>query len=124
MLTYERPTMDVFNANFASAGDGEAVEKEEPPAEPQSDAALNRMRDVPPPLKPDVVDLSTFQPTFIPREGIAKKDKDMTEDKEKKDKCDVLSFAMGEKGVDELLRLVRPSQDRTKKKRRKHGDAI
>lgn len=124
-LTYERPTMDVFKAIFASDeedSDEEVAEnEEEPPAEPQSDAAPNGMRDPPPPLEPEVVDLNTFKPTFIPREGKARKDKDKAEDKKekkKKDKRGVLSFAMDEEGVDELL--VRPSKDRPKKKKRKH----
>jgi len=77
MLTYERPTMDVFKAIFASDeedSDEEVVEKdEEPPAEPRNDAAPNVMGDPPPPpLEPEVVDLNKFKPTFIPREGKAK----------------------------------------------------
>ncbi|KAG6850675.1 hypothetical protein H0H93_010403 [Arthromyces matolae] len=90
-LTYERPTMDVFKAIFASdeedsdddkGKDDEDDEVVEPPAVIATTSNLEPSSSIPPPPAPAVVaaaeplDLNTFKPTFIPREVKAKKEKD------------------------------------------------
>ncbi|GLB41621.1 putative protein of unknown function (DUF1604) [Lyophyllum shimeji] len=126
-LTYERPTMDVFKAIFASDEEDSEEEEnkmeEDEPPEPNASAALSTgVAAAPAPVDTGPVDLSTFKPTFIPRESKAKKDKER--DREKKDKKKrekekraVLSFAMDEEGGDELE--PRPSKDRPKKKKQR-----
>ncbi|KAG6902569.1 hypothetical protein C0995_014958 [Termitomyces sp. Mi166 len=149
-LTYERPTMDVFKAIFASDDEDsddenekdEAEGGEEPSAPTATTSGLEPSpASAPPPPPPppppavatEPVDLSSFKPTFIPREGKGKKDKDKDADKagdndkskkEKKEKRKrekekrvVLSFALDEEGGDEMM--PKPPKDRPKKKRQK-----
>ncbi|KAF9028984.1 DUF1604-domain-containing protein [Hymenopellis radicata] len=115
-LTYERPSMDVFKAIFASDDEDSDDEKEDkemdvdPPAEEKQQ---------PPPVVLTVSgEQKAFKPTFIPREGKAK-EKEETKDKEKKRKKKdkekkkvLVSFAMDEEGGTEANPAV-------KKKRRK-----
>ncbi|KAJ7708879.1 hypothetical protein B0H17DRAFT_1031153 [Mycena rosella] len=142
-LTYQRPAMDVFKAIFASddedSDDDDAKDDkdEEMPAAVQSVVLPSQPTSIPdvpmPGPAPEttisapsvsdgvVVDVGTFKPTFIPREGKAKKDsdraKDKKEKKEKKKKEKVLvSFQEDEE--DGPLQIS-PSKDRPKKKRRK-----
>ncbi|KAG6908902.1 hypothetical protein DXG01_002880 [Tephrocybe rancida] len=141
-LTYERPAMDVFKAIFASDdedSDDDESEKEEPEVEPTpllAVAATTSGLGPPPEVFPTPksvdtgpVDLSSFKPTFIPREGKAKKDRDGNKvgdgdkgkkekkEKRKREKRAVLSFAMDEEGGDEPL--PKPSKDRPKKKKQR-----
>ncbi|KAF7371047.1 G-patch domain [Mycena sanguinolenta] len=129
-LTYQRPAMDVFKAIFASDdedSDDEAKDDNDdelPPPPAAQDAVLlphasASATDV---VVPDaVVDVGTFKPTFIPREGKAKKDSSRAtkEKKEKKKKEKVLvSFQEDEDGP-----LQISVKDRPKKKRRKDKQA-
>ncbi|KAJ7663790.1 hypothetical protein DFH06DRAFT_1295824 [Mycena polygramma] len=134
-LTYQRPAMDVFKAIFASDDEDsddevEADKDNEPPPPVQATVPPAQTAPVPDIAMPDVpeavvesgvVDVATFKPTFIPREGKAKKDsdraKDKKEKKEKRKKEKVLvSFQEDEEDGGPLQISVK---DRPKKKRRK-----
>ncbi|KAG5637846.1 hypothetical protein H0H81_002983 [Sphagnurus paluster] len=144
-LTYERPPMDVFKAIFASDDEDSDDEEEaarvtEPPQPTTASTVLSdtvtpsvtaMSQPLPPPTAPmdtGPVDLNSFKPTFIPREGKKHKDKDSGQgkDKEKKEKKEkrkkekrpVLSFAMDDEGNEE-----QPSKERAKKKHRKEKRA-
>jgi G patch domain-containing protein 1 len=129
-LTYQRPAMDVFKAIFASDDedsddDAKDDNDDEPPPAPQAVVPPPQAAPVPELNMPDssetaIVDVATFKPTFIPREGKSKKDsdraKDKKEKKEKKKKEKVLvSFQEDEE--DGPLQIS--VKDRPKKKRRK-----
>ncbi|KAH0583048.1 hypothetical protein H2248_010933 [Termitomyces sp. 'cryptogamus'] len=140
-LTYERPTMDVFKAIFASDDEDSDNENEKDEAdggeEPAPTATTSGPEPFPPSAPPpppvitEPVDLSSFKPTFIPREGKSKKDKDSDKagdnDKSKKEKKEkrkrvkekkaVLSFALDEEGGDEMM--PKPPKDRPKKKKQR-----
>lgn len=130
-LTYERPAMDVFKAIFASDDEDSDGEKE---AE-EVDEVAPIVTPSAPPLPPapvvtetetEPVDLGTFKPTFIPREGKGKKDKDgdrgkKEKRKREKEKRAVLSFALDEEGGDEIM--PKPPKDRPKKKKQKKEKA-
>ncbi|KAJ7483173.1 hypothetical protein FB451DRAFT_1438693 [Mycena latifolia] len=108
-LTYQRPAMDVFKAIFASDDE-----------DSDDDAKDDNEAETPAPIQSVAVDVGTFKPTFIPREGKAKKDsdraKDKKEKKEKKKKEKVL-VSFQEDGEDGALQIM--PKDRPKKKRRK-----
>lgn len=117
-LTYERPSMDIFKAIFASDeedSDDEPEKKEdEEPAdigEPPAEVPLNESQ---PPVSQSLatvsyepatgnrdtekVDLSTFKPTFVPRSERSKEKKEKKDkDKKKKGKI-VVSFDVEEDG--------------------------
>ncbi|KAG6839878.1 hypothetical protein C0991_010860 [Blastosporella zonata] len=142
-LTYERPTMDVFKAIFASDDeDSDDDENEAEKAEPKTETEAQKtvvpvvttttsdlapvVIATPTPVDTGTVDLSTFKPTFIPREGKAKKDRDDNKagddrgkkekkEKRKREKKAALSFAMDEEGGDEPA--LKSSKDRPKKKK-------
>lgn len=136
-LTYERPTMDVFKAIFASDDEdsddehaakdqddnfGEAVGSLAPTKlEEQIASVPDAAATMPPPDGP--VDLNTFKPTFIPRDSKSKKTKDKDKDKDKKEKrkkekkAVLVSFEMDEEGGTEPS--PKPAKDRPKKKKRK-----
>lgn len=131
-LTYERPSMDVFKAIFASDDEDSDDEKDEKKDE-DPEALVEAPKDLTPMPMPapkdpvpsqaqisGPVDMSTFKPTFIPREG-KEKDKDKSREKKKKKKekekkSVLVSFAMEEDmgGADVPLP--------TKKKKRKEKD--
>lgn len=130
-LTYQRPGMEVFKAIFASddedseAGDHAAkdrMDEDEPPAPSIATA--------PEPKPPDntPVDLSTFKPTFIPRENRTSSEKEPTEKKKKKKrdkekKSGLVSFAMDEDGVEAPPETKEPrKKERRKEKKRKDDD--
>lgn len=139
-LTYERPTMDVFKAIFASDDEdsddedetkdqdddfGEAVASlAQTKLEEQVASVPDAVVAMPPPEAP--VDLSTFKPTFIPRDSKTKKSKDKDKDKDKKEKRKkekktvLVSFEMDEEGSMEPS--PKPPKDRPKKKKRKDRD--
>ncbi|KAG6829060.1 hypothetical protein H0H92_005834 [Tricholoma furcatifolium] len=152
-LTYERPTMDIFKAIFASDDEDSDNEAEKDDIEEVVEPSPTTtgpstgpehpppaIVPAPPPVDSGPVDFSTFKPTFIPREGKAKKDQDKekagdsekSKEKEKKEKKEkrkrekraVLSFAMDEEGGDEPE--PKPSKDRPKKKkqRKEKGEEI
>ncbi|KAG7094176.1 hypothetical protein E1B28_007785 [Marasmius oreades] len=135
-LTYERPSIDVFKAIFASDdegsdedGDEDAVDgKEDDEKEAESSAALvvseSSKKSIP---TDESVDLATFKPTFVPREARVTKSDDKDKDsvgskkKKKKDKEKrkaIVSFAMDEggDGADEHV-----STEHRPKKKKKHG---
>ena len=135
-LTYERPSMDIFKAIFASDdedSDGEQEKEPEPDEQPDlPPSSTNRSSLVGLIIDDTPVDLSTFKPTFIPREGKSNKSKDKErskekskekrekkekKEKEKKEKKGVLvSFAMEDDGTE--VTQPKQSKDRPKKKRK------
>ncbi|CAK5267218.1 unnamed protein product [Mycena citricolor] len=144
-LTYQRPAMDVFKAIFAS--DDEDSDDEEPAKDPEPDPepmAVDEPKladeDVsmpeaaaPPPTVPPAeegpVDLATFKPTFIPRDGKGKKAADGTQDTDKKrdsrkrDRKErtnrvLVSFEDDDDGAAGGLQIT-PKEKPSKKKRRK-----
>ena len=138
-LTYERPSMDIFKAIFAS--DDEDSDDEE--GEPEEDNGPTPLpttngRDLSTGFTPATVifddtpvDTNTFKPTFIPREGKDKKTKNEEKSKEKKrekkdkkkeQKSVLVSFEVDEDG-DEGAELKQP-KDRPKKKQRKEKVAV
>ena len=131
-LTYERPSMDIFKAIFASDDEDsdDEQEKEEPEPEEPPDLPTNRSSLVGLVTDDRPVDLSTFKPTFIPREGKSKhkekskeksKEKKERKEKEKKEKKEkkgvvLVSFAMDDDGTEATQ--PKQSKDRPKKKRK------
>lgn len=137
-LTYQRPTMDVFKAIFASDDEESDEEKDDDVDEPDVSASKKAVTNGT--LEPShsvlddkPVDLMTFKPTFIPRKGKAKKPNDedrSQEKKERKDKKDkkkkdkkgpLVSFDVDEDGAEEPLFRVVP-KERPKKKKRRNKD--
>ncbi|KAJ7272738.1 hypothetical protein B0H12DRAFT_1091797 [Mycena haematopus] len=126
-LTYQRPAMDVFKAIFASddedsdddAKDDNDDEHPPPPAvqaPPQTAPVIAAI--VPDAPEPGVVNVGTFKPTFIPREGKAKKDSTRaTKDKKEKKKKEKVLVSFQEDEEDGPLQIS--VKDRPKKKRRK-----
>ncbi|KAH7890994.1 hypothetical protein F5I97DRAFT_1840647 [Phlebopus sp. FC_14] len=144
ILTYERPPMDIFKAIFAS--DDEESDDENGD-QGQEDDATRPPTPAPPPDQPAVpeqkgdgtpaeLDLSTFKPTFIPRDSQSKrakgKESGAKEKKSKKSKRakggGLVSFDLDE-GGGESLSLPAPQSkardrdpNRPKKKRKKHRE--
>jgi G patch domain-containing protein 1 len=132
-LTYERPSMDIFKAIFAS--DSEDSDDEAPFADDSDDdAAASAQPKETTGFTPATVilddtpvDLSTFKPTFIPREGKSKKSRDEEKSKAKKEKKEkkekkkkekkavLVSFELDEDGAEAE---VKQPKDRPKKKRK------
>lgn len=128
-LTYERPSMDIFKAIFASDDeDSDDEQEKEPEVDEEPPTSTNRSSLVGLVTEDIPVDLSTFKPTFIPREGKSKKSKDGERSKEKKEKKKekkekkgiLVSFVMDEDGME----AAQPTQskDRPKKKRKDKKD--
>ncbi|KAJ6568216.1 hypothetical protein DFH09DRAFT_432378, partial [Mycena vulgaris] len=138
-LTYQRPAMDVFKAIFASDDedsdddgkdendDDVKDDNDETPVAPPPQPTLVLDVAMPPVVsETGVVDAGTFKPTFIPREGKAKKDSDRAKDKkDKKDKKKkekekkvLVSFQEDEEDGPLQISL----KDRPKKKRRKEKE--
>jgi G patch domain-containing protein 1 len=119
-LTYERPSMDVFKAIFAS--DDEEEEGEEDVKEEKEETIAHIFEPTTsvqaPPAQNEPVDLTTFKPTFIPRAGKEKEKDDAQLAKKAKKKKEknkgVLSFEMDEDGGGLAVKPERPK----KKKRR------
>lgn len=134
ILTYERPSMDIFKAIFASDDEDDGDDGEGP--EEQNDAVdddqTGNLKSLTKELKlhdTGPIDPATFKPTFVPREGKAKstgdsdthrsKEKKEKKEKRKKDKKTVLvSFQMDEDGEDLGLGNPTRERDRPKKKRK------
>jgi G patch domain-containing protein 1 len=122
-LTYERPSMDIFKAIFASDVEDSDDEELEPDGQPDLQPSSTNLSSLVGLVADDIpVDLSTFKPTFIPRDGKSKdkeKPKDKREKKkEKKEKKGVLvSFAIDDDGTEPAQ--PKQSKDRPKKKKRK-----
>ena len=134
-LTYERPSMDIFKAIFASDDEdsdeeeGEPEEDNEPIPLPTTNGGVLSTGFTPATVIFDdtSVDINTFKPTFIPREGKAKKTKNEEKSKEKKrekkdkkkeQKSVLVSFEVDEDG-DEGAELKQPKDRPPKKKQRK-----
>ncbi|KAF8972792.1 hypothetical protein BDZ97DRAFT_2004154 [Flammula alnicola] len=128
-LTYERPSMDIFKAIFAS--DDEDSDNEDTALDNKDEAAWAPVTKEPVTgftpamavLDDTPIDPSTFKPTFIPREGKSKKSKDEEKskvkkdkkDKKKKDKSVLVSFEMDEDGAESGEPKQQP-KDRPKKR--------
>jgi G patch domain-containing protein 1 len=153
-LTYERPAMDVFKAIFASddedsdeeakkdddegeeIGDGDGTAFEPPVQADKTDVLQSGVSILPvaestAASETTMVDLSSFKPTFVPRDKKSKdngkdngKDKDRKEKKRKEKTTVLVSFEMDEEGGG--VSISKPPKDRPKKKKRKdkqkHGD--
>ncbi|KAG7445117.1 DUF1604-domain-containing protein [Guyanagaster necrorhizus] len=134
-LTYERPSMDVFKAIFASddedSDDEKDGKKDEEDEETEATVAAPKdpiPKDPVPSQVSGPVDMSTFKPMFIPREG-KEKDKEKSKEKKKrkkeKEKKPVLvSFAMEEDigSADVPLPVKKKRKDKDKKGRAKAKD--
>jgi G patch domain-containing protein 1 len=145
-LTYQRPAMDIFKAIFASDSEDsdeedEVEEKEDEKGDekeacavvPEPSTALlitNGEESVAPTTVPVTddgpVDMSTFKPTFIPREGKSKerdeKAKEKKEKKKKEKKGVLVSFEMDESGPTIVPQKPLKDKDRPKKKKRKEKE--
>jgi len=125
-LTYERPSVDIFKAIFAS--DDEDSEHEERELEDNEVTPLPTTKDkdgfTPATVIFDdtPVDINTFKPTFIPREGKSNKAKKEDKSKDKKNKkrkekkSVLVSFETEEDGAEGAE--LRQPKDRPKKKRK------
>lgn len=136
-LTYERPAMDVFKAIFASddedsgdEGENEMEVDDPPPASAPVVAAVESQTKA---EMPEVVDMTTFKPTFVPREARMTKESSAVKpkkDKKKKEKRALVSFAEDEEGGGLTLAPVKKRKgkekekdgERSKKKRRHDQD--
>lgn len=147
-LTYQRPAMDIFKAIFASDSEDSddedevkgkenekgADEKETGAVVPEPTTALpntngeGSVASTTLPVTDDgPVDMSTFKPTFIPREGKSGKERDERskekKEKKKKEKKGVLvSFEMDESGPAIVPQKPPKDKDRPKKKKRKEKE--
>lgn len=143
-LTYQRPAMNIFKAIFASDSedsdeeDGVKEEENEKGADEKEACTVvlepttallitNGEESVVPKTLPMTddgpVDISTFKPTFIPREGKSKKERDERskekKEKKKKEKKGVLvSFEMDESEPTIVPQKPPKDKDRPKKKRK------
>ncbi|KAF8722671.1 hypothetical protein AX14_009686 [Amanita brunnescens Koide BX004] len=131
-LTYQRPSIDIFKAIFASDdeeeqeaggdgddGGGDESGKEE---ETQVESADITAKFFPEAKDQGPVDLNTFKPTFIPRDRKAKeKERDKGDVKDKKDKKKkdkvLVSFEMEEEeGGGVMLTNTKPKKDKDRDK--------
>ncbi|KAG8221092.1 hypothetical protein J3R82DRAFT_2610 [Butyriboletus roseoflavus] len=151
ILTYERPPMSIFKAIFASDDEESEDEEDKSPGDDTAEALMpsqpsTSIQTTEKPAETSVVsptttdgakaratvdekvDLSTFKPTFVPRDsqphsGNAKVPA-VKEKKGKKSKTGALvSFDVDEDGGESLSILARretKERDRPKKKRKKH----
>ncbi|KAF7289085.1 G-patch domain [Mycena chlorophos] len=127
-LTYQRPAMDVFKAIFASDDEDSDDEAEKPVDDPEPPEPEPVIPAAPPAAvqpEPSMVDMNTFKPTFIPREGKGKKDSERSKEKKKRDKerKSTVSFIEDE-GEEGALQIVPKDKGRPKKKRRKEKDVV
>ncbi|KIY42943.1 DUF1604-domain-containing protein [Fistulina hepatica ATCC 64428] len=118
-LSYVRPPMDVFKAIFAS--DDESDSEDEDPVSTSTSVAIPASAA---PAEPEVIDTSTFKPTFVPRK---KKEKEQHaaekagKEKEKKQKRHrerkvAISFGMDDEDGGGMS--ISPEKPVKKKKRR------
>ncbi|KAK1231891.1 hypothetical protein PQX77_004982 [Marasmius sp. AFHP31] len=131
-LTYERPSIDVFKAIFASDDEDSDDEGGEAMVEERESADISPpvppATAIPAPAAEEPVDLATFKPTFVPREARVTKgdDKSNESDAKKKRKKDkekrkaIVSFAMDEGGDGE----DNVTDHRPKKKKKKDKDGV
>lgn len=148
ILTYERPAMDIFKAVFASDAENsdeeedtkahEAVDDSIAPqvAGPSTSAQAAAPPELPNGTLATDIDMSSFRPTFMPRDPQVKtkakgKEHSGTEKKNKKPKGAkggvLISFELDEEGGESLslsgLRHKRDrDRDRPKKKKKGDGD--
>nr|XP_019003730.1 G patch domain-containing protein 1 [Kwoniella mangroviensis CBS 8507]OCF67191.1 G patch domain-containing protein 1 [Kwoniella mangroviensis CBS 8507] len=131
ILTYEKPSIDIFKAIFASDDEDEDDDEEEedkglPGAESnqgvvrkEESSEAARYEDPFPVKEEGPVDIQTFKPVFTLRKedntDLKKKDKEKKKEKSKKRKG-VLSFDVGDEGEDEDV------QREEKKKKKKERD--
>lgn len=151
-LTYQRPSMDIFKAIFASddedsdddedANDGADGVVQEPGAASKAETPPAHLSvDKPPALYvpptdgpststngQEKVDLAAFKPTFVPRsERESRKDKEKHKDKSKKDKKAApkiaLSFDDDEGGLSLNISAPPKKEKKHKEKDKDRGDA-
>ncbi|KAF9224178.1 DUF1604-domain-containing protein [Gyrodon lividus] len=142
ILTYERPSMDIFKAIFASDDEGSEDEKDDNPQEDeatdvpipsqQPSNSVPAQTTTADPAKASTsaakeVDLSTFRPTFIPRDSQSKSlNSEARAKKEKKNKKPkggaLVSFDLDE-GGSISARRENDERDRPVKKKRKKQKA-
>ncbi|KAF5316646.1 hypothetical protein D9619_006245 [Psilocybe cf. subviscida] len=136
-LTYERPSMDIFKAIFASddedSDDDDKLDDGDEPVSSVMETPKETGTGFTPATKiledDTPVDINTFKPTFIPRDGKGKRSKDdekftekgrkeKKEKKKKEKKSKLVSFEMEEDaGGDDASELRQP-KDRPKKKKK------
>ncbi|EEB87572.1 hypothetical protein MPER_15035 [Moniliophthora perniciosa FA553] len=127
-LTYERPSVDVFKAIFASddedsdlegGGDHDAEDDHAPPDPTAAGVGNDIVKDTRTDLQSakinEPVDISTFKPTFVPREARAMKgnEPEKKKKKEKEKRKAIVSFAMDEGGGDDGRGRWRRSRHQT-----------
>ncbi|KAF8141436.1 hypothetical protein EV363DRAFT_1412875 [Boletus edulis] len=150
ILTYERPPMNIFKAIFASDDEDSGDERDDKDKSPEGDGAEVPLSSQPSTVeKPtpaetpivvtavanstdervvvnDKVDLSTFKPTFVPRDSAGNGKMSTTKEKKsKKSKAALVSFDVDEDGGESLsisTRRETKERDRPKKKRKKHRE--
>ncbi|KAI5995585.1 hypothetical protein EDD15DRAFT_608141 [Pisolithus albus] len=148
ILTYERPAMDIFKAVFASDAENSDEEEDTKAHEAMDDLTAPQVagpstspQAAAPPEMPNGtlvtdIDMSSFRPTFMPRDPQAKtkakgKEHSGTEKKNKKSRGAkggvLISFELDEEGGESLslsgLRHKRDrDRDRPKKKKKGDGD--
>ncbi|KAI6097687.1 hypothetical protein EDD16DRAFT_1667733 [Pisolithus croceorrhizus] len=150
ILTYERPAMDIFKAVFASDGENsdeeedtevhETVDNSIAPQvlEPSTSARAAAPAELPSGSLVTDIDMSSFRPTFMPRDPRVKtktkekeKEHSVTEKKNKKSKAAkggvLVSFELDEEGRESLsLSGLRHKsdrdRDRPKKKKKREGE--
>lgn len=109
----------VFTPNVAPVADGARIEALSAPA-PSPSLAHNGSTST----APETIDIASFKPTFIPRDGKKSKDKDKTKkDKKKKSERTIVSFDLDEDGGESLSLSIpkdkTKDKDRPKKKKRR-----
>ncbi|KAG8959751.1 hypothetical protein FRC03_007527 [Tulasnella sp. 419] len=126
ILTYQRPSRDIFKAIFAS--DDEDSDTDEMDVDVKEAPSLAPAEQVQKPKEASKdddkpVDLATFKPTFVSRSDRQSKGKDEKDkqkdkkDKKKKAKA-IVSFQEGD-GDDDGALSIRPTKEKDKKKRRR-----
>ncbi|KAG9018906.1 hypothetical protein FRB90_008487 [Tulasnella sp. 427] len=137
-LTYERPSMDIFKAIFASDDEDESDDEgndDQRSAEnkpivqqtisgdwvppPPSSGPLTTAMEVDEPEPSGSVDTSTFRPTFVPkaiRDGRAEQQSSEKKEKKKKKAKPIVSFAADDEGGDGDGLAIQPKKE--KKRRR------
>ena len=124
-LTYQRPSIDIFKAIFASddedegddgGGGGDESEEGE-----DTKGQTTESTDITAKFFPDQgpIDLNTFKPTFIPRDRKAKEDKGAVKEKKERKKKDkvLVSFEVDEEEGSGVV-LTHKDKERPRKKRK------
>jgi G patch domain-containing protein 1 len=148
ILTYQRPTMDIFKAIFASDdedSDDEEQKKDDedndtPPAATtappisttvsstpvvdSSQMSYEPSMGRPAAASPEKIDMGIFRPTFIPRDGKSKKGKDKEQNKQNKEKKKkankvLVSFELDEDGNESTPKAKAKDKDKQRPKKKR-----